>query len=60
VFGTALNWVDSAIAGTRDEYNLEVFYRFPIIPKLDLTASYQGLKGTEGLFISQWIKGDAH
>jgi len=44
VFGAALNWVDSATPGAREEYNLELFYRFPVIPKLDMTVSYQYIK----------------
>jgi porin len=41
VIGFASNWVDSAAEGTRDEYNLEVFYRFPLFPGLDTRLSYQ-------------------
>ena len=41
VIGFAVNWVDSAYADTRDEYNLEVFYRFPLFPGLDTRLSYQ-------------------
>jgi len=41
LIGIAVNWVDSAFAGTRDEYNLEVFYRFPLFPGLDTRLSYQ-------------------
>ena len=41
VIGTAANWVESAAAGARDEYNLEVFYRFPLFPGLDTRLSYQ-------------------
>jgi hypothetical protein len=44
VLGVAINWVDSATPGAREEYNFEVFYRFPIFPKLDFTASYQYIK----------------
>lgn len=44
VLGAAINWVDSATPGAREEYNFEVFYRFPIFPKLDLTLSYQYIK----------------
>jgi porin len=39
--GTALNWVDSAVKGSREEYNVEVFYRFPLFPGLDTRLSYQ-------------------
>ena len=41
LIGIAGNWVDSAFAGTRDEYNVEVFYRFPLFPGLDTRLSYQ-------------------
>jgi hypothetical protein len=41
VLGAALNWVDSATPGAREEYNFELFYRFPLFPKLDMTVSYQ-------------------
>jgi len=41
LIGIAVNWVDSAAEGSRDEYNLEVFYRFPLFPGLDTRLSYQ-------------------
>jgi hypothetical protein len=41
LLGVAINWVDSATDGARDELNYELFYRFPLFRKLDLTASYQ-------------------
>ncbi len=41
LIGIAGNWVDSAFANTRDEYNVEVFYRFPLFPGLDTRLSYQ-------------------
>jgi porin len=43
VIGTAFNWIDSSAAGTRDEYNWETFYRFPLLPDLDLSLSYQAI-----------------
>jgi hypothetical protein len=43
VIGTAFNWVDSAYANTRDEYNWETFYRFPLLPEVDTTLSYQAI-----------------
>jgi hypothetical protein len=43
VIGTAFNWVDSTFAGTRDEYNWETFYRFPLFPDVDATLSYQAV-----------------
>jgi porin len=39
--GFAVNWVDSAAEGSREEYNLEGFYRFPLFPGLDTRLSYQ-------------------
>ena len=41
--GTAFNWVDSTFENTRDEYNWETFYRFPLLPDVDTTLSYQAV-----------------
>ncbi|NCF28880.1 MAG: hypothetical protein GWP69_15965 [Gammaproteobacteria bacterium] len=41
LIGIAGNWVESVVAGSRDEYNLEVFYRFPLFPSVDTRLSYQ-------------------
>ncbi len=41
--GTAFNWVDSTFENTRDEYNWETFYRFPLLPDVDTTLSYQAI-----------------
>jgi hypothetical protein len=41
--GVALNWVESVVIGARDEYNFEVFYRFPMFPHVDTTLSYQSV-----------------
>ena len=41
--GIALNWVDSASEGTREEYNLEIFYRFALLPGVDTRLSYQSV-----------------
>lgn len=43
VIGGAVNWVDSSATGSRQEYNLETFYRFPLFPDVDATVSYQGV-----------------
>jgi hypothetical protein len=43
VVGTAFNWIDSYVEGTRDEYNWETFYRFPLLPDVDVTLSYQAV-----------------
>ena len=42
-FGVAFNWVESVVAESRDEYNFEAFYRFPIFPVVDATLSYQSV-----------------
>ncbi len=43
VIGIAGNWVDSVAAGARDEYNVEVFYRFALFPGVDMRLSYQSV-----------------
>ena len=43
LIGIAGNWVDSVVAGSRDEYNVEVFYRFPVFPGVDMRLSYQSI-----------------
>ena len=43
VVATAFNWVDSAAPNTRYEYNWETFYRFPLLPDVDTTLSYQAI-----------------
>ena len=43
VVGIAANWVESVAAETRDEYNVEVFYRFPLFPGVDTRLSYQSV-----------------
>jgi porin len=43
LFGVAVNWVQANVEGARPESNLEVFYRFPIFPNVDMTLSYQSL-----------------
>jgi hypothetical protein len=41
--GTAFNWAKLPVPGTRDEYHFEVFYRFPLFPKVDTSFSYQSV-----------------
>jgi len=41
--GLSLNWVDPSAADSRDESNVEVWYRFPLIPGLDTTLSYMAI-----------------
>ncbi len=41
--GMAFNWAQSPVSGYRSEYNVEVFYRFPIFPLVDTTLSYQSV-----------------
>lgn len=43
VIGAAINWVQSPEDGARDEYNVELFYRFPMFPSVDSTLSYQSV-----------------
>ncbi len=43
VIGMAFNWVDSATPDTRDEYSIDAFYRFPLLPDLDTTLNYQAI-----------------
>ena len=43
VVGAAFNWAKVALDDARDEYNAEVFYRFPIFPGVDTTVSYQSV-----------------
>jgi carbohydrate-selective porin OprB len=43
VVGAAFNWAKASATGARDEYNAEVFYRFPIFPAVDTTVSYQSV-----------------
>jgi hypothetical protein len=43
LFAIALTWVDPTTAGSRPEYALEIFYRFPLFPGVDTTLSYQGV-----------------
>ena len=42
VVGVGVNWVEpSAAEPSRDEWNFEVFYRFPMFPGVDTTLGYQ-------------------
>ena len=43
VAGVSLNWIDAVTAGSRPESNVEIFYRFPLNPELDLSISYMGI-----------------
>ena len=43
VVGAAFNWGNTPVDGARDEYNVEVFYRFPLFPNVDTTFSYQSV-----------------
>ena len=44
LIGVAANWAEASATGARDEYNAEVFYRFPFFTGLDTTVSYQYVK----------------
>ncbi len=41
--GISLNWVDPSAEGSRDESNVEIWYRFPLFPRLDTTFSYMAI-----------------
>lgn len=43
LMGVAFNWAQANIPGTKGEYNVEFFYRFPLLPHLDLSLSYQSI-----------------
>ena len=43
VVGLAFNWVQPTNSGGHNEYNVEVFYRFPLFPLVDMTLSYQSV-----------------
>jgi hypothetical protein len=43
LFGVAYNWAQVTEGGTRSESNVEVFYRVPIVPLVDMTLSYQSV-----------------
>jgi len=43
LIGAAFVWAKVPQSGSRNEKNLEVFYRFPIFPHVDATLSYQSV-----------------
>jgi len=43
LFAISLTWVDPTTAGSRPEYALEIFYRFPLFPGVDTTLHYHGV-----------------
>ena len=43
VIGVAFNWVRPTPTVSRDEYDIELFYRFPLFPQVDVTLSYQSI-----------------
>jgi hypothetical protein len=43
VIGVAFNWVRPTPTVSRDEYDIEIFYRFPLFPLVDVTLSYQSI-----------------
>jgi len=43
VVGAGFNWIDPAATGSRHEYSLEAFYRFPIFPLVDMSLVYQSV-----------------
>ena len=38
--GISLNWIDPSVQDSRDESNVEVWYRFPLFGGFDTTLSY--------------------
>jgi porin len=43
VVGAAYNWVEPSAPDSRDESNIELFYRFPLFPMTDMSLSYQSI-----------------
>ena len=43
VWGVSLYWIDAVTAGARPESSVEVFYRFPLYPTLDMSINYMGI-----------------
>ncbi len=43
LLGVALNYAQASASGARPEYNVEVFYRFPLFVGVDTTLSYQSV-----------------
>ncbi len=41
VIGIGYNWIEPSALDGQDEQNIEVFYRFPLFPKVDATLGYQ-------------------
>jgi len=41
--GFSLNWIDPVTANSRPESNVEIFYRFPLYPTVDLSINYMGI-----------------
>jgi hypothetical protein len=41
--GISLNWIDPSAEGSRDESNVEVWYRFPLFGGFDTTLSYMAI-----------------
>ena len=43
LLGIGFNWVEPTQVESHNEYNVEVFYRVPIVPLVDMTLSYQSV-----------------
>jgi porin len=43
LLGLAFNWAQANVSVARGEYNIEFFYRFPLLPQLDTSLSYQAI-----------------
>ncbi len=43
VASVAYNWIEPSAIEGRDKQSVEVFYRFPVVSKVDMTLSYQSV-----------------
>jgi len=43
LLGVAVNWAQANVSGARLESDFEIFYRFPMFPKVDITLHYQSM-----------------
>ena len=41
--GVAVNWAQANVSGARLESDFEIFYRFPMFPRVDITLHYQSI-----------------
>ena len=43
LLAVAVNWAQANVSGARLESDFEIFYRFPMFPKVDVTLHYQSI-----------------